>query len=107
MLVLRGDARRRLGLYHQRPSEDRFLLVESDPRNRITVLMGGRAAEGLVLAGNVSTGAADDLQRPIEIALEIVTRQGMAETVGQRTYASLPHSNHPFSRRREWNETIG
>jgi cell division protease FtsH len=49
--------------------------------------MGGRAAEQLVFDGDVSTGAADDLQRATEIALEMVTRFGMDEKVGQRTYA--------------------
>jgi cell division protease FtsH len=40
-----------------------------------------------VFDGDVSTGAADDLQRATEIALEMVTRFGMDEKVGQRTYA--------------------
>jgi|GEM_PF-4267025 ATP-dependent Zn protease len=61
----------------QRPTEDRFLLAESDLKNRVVVLMGGRAAEKLVFAGDVSTGAADDLQRATEIALEMVTRHGL------------------------------
>ncbi len=71
----------------QRPTEDRFLLNESDLRNRIAVLMGGRAAEELVFEGEVSTGAADDLQRATEIAFEMVTHYGMDKKVGQRTYA--------------------
>ena len=77
-----------LGYTIQRPTEDRFLLGASDLRNRIAVLMGGRAAEALVFDGEVSTGAADDLQRATEIAFEMVTRYGMDQTVGQRTYAS-------------------
>ena len=52
--------------------------------------MGGRAAEALVFDGEVSTGASDDLQRATEIATEMVTRYGMSETVGQRTYAPRP-----------------
>jgi len=76
-----------LGYTIQRPTEDRFLLNRSNLENRIAVLMGGRAAEQLVFDGDVSTGAADDLQRATEIALEMVTRHGMDETVGQRTYA--------------------
>jgi cell division protease FtsH len=76
-----------LGYTIQRPTEDRFLLAESDLRNRIAVLMGGRAAESLIFDKDVSTGAADDLQRATEIALEMVTRYGMNEKVGQRTYA--------------------
>ena len=76
-----------LGYTIQRPTEDRFLLNRSNLENRIAVLMGGRAAEQLVFDGDVSTGAADDLQRATEIALEMVTRYGMDEKVGQRTYA--------------------
>ncbi len=79
-----------LGYTMQRPTEDRFLLARSDLENRVAVLMGGRAAEQLIYEGNVSTGAADDLQRATEIALEMVTRHGMADGVGQRTYAPPP-----------------
>ena len=42
-----------LGYTIQRPTEDRFLLAESDLNNRVVVLMGGRAAEKLVFAGDV------------------------------------------------------
>jgi cell division protease FtsH len=84
-----------LGYTIQRPTEDRFLLAESDLQNRIAVLMGGRAAETLIFSGNVSTGAADDLQRATEIAIEMVTRHGMNEKVGQRTYALPPQAFLP------------
>jgi cell division protease FtsH len=79
-----------LGYTMQRPTEDRFLMVRHDLENRIAVLMGGRAAESLVFDGEVSTGAADDLQRATEIAMEMVTRYGMDATVGPRTYAPPP-----------------
>ena len=79
-----------LGYTIQRPTEDRFLLGQSNLENRIAVLMGGRAAEQLVFDGEVSTGAADDLQRATEVALEMVTRFGMDEKVGQRTYTAVP-----------------
>jgi len=77
-----------LGYTMQRPTEDRFLLARHDLENRISVLMGGRAAEALIFDGEVSTGASDDLQRATEIAIEMVTRYGMTETLGPRTYAS-------------------
>ena len=90
-----------LGYTMQRPTEDRFLLNESDLKNRIAVLMGGRAAEQLVFEGEISTGAADDLQRATEIAFEMVTHYGMDQKVGQRTYAQtrqqflgLPRAEH-------------
>jgi cell division protease FtsH len=49
-------------------------------------------AEALVFGGNVSTGAADDLQRATEVAQEMVTRYGMAEGLGNRAYASSRHA---------------
>lgn len=79
-----------LGYTIQRPTEDRFLLARSELRHRIAVLMGGRAAEVLLFEGDISTGAADDLQRATEIALEMVTLYGMAQIVGQRTYKAAP-----------------
>jgi len=79
-----------LGYTMQRPTEDRFLLTVTELKNRIAVLMGGRASERLIFDGNVSTGATDDLQRATEIAVEMVTKYGMDTTVGQRTYASKP-----------------
>jgi cell division protease FtsH len=79
-----------LGYTMQRPTEDRFVLARHDLANRIAVLMGGRASEALIFDGEVSTGAADDLQRATEIALQMVTRFGMDETVGQRTYSAAP-----------------
>jgi cell division protease FtsH len=79
-----------LGYTMQRPTEDRFVLTRHDLTNRIAVLMGGRASEALIFDGEVSTGAADDLQRATEIALQMVTRYGMDETVGQRTYSAPP-----------------
>jgi cell division protease FtsH len=79
-----------LGYTIQRPTEDRFLLARHDLENRIAVLMGGRAAEALIFDGEVSTGASDDLQRATEIATEMVTRYGMNETIGPRTYAPRP-----------------
>jgi len=76
-----------LGYTLQRPTEDRFLLARGDLEDRLAVLMGGRAAETVVYDDDVSTGAADDLQRATEVATEMVTRYGMAETLGQRTYS--------------------
>ncbi|MGA0603179.1 ATP-dependent zinc metalloprotease FtsH [Caulobacter sp. KR2-114] len=81
-----------LGYTIQRPTEDRFLLARSDLESRIAVLLGGRAAEALIYDGDVSTGAADDLQRATEIAVEMVTRHGMDATVGERVYAPHPQA---------------
>lgn len=75
-----------LGYTLQRPTEERYLMTAADLTNRIIVLMGGRAAE-LLRFGEISTGAADDLQRATEIAREMVTRYGMDPDLGNRVYA--------------------
>ncbi|WP_019015552.1 ATP-dependent zinc metalloprotease FtsH [Elioraea tepidiphila] len=74
-----------LGYTMQRPTEDRFLLTAAELKGRMAVLLGGRAAEDLVF-GEVSTGAQDDLMRATEIARGMVTRYGMAETLGEVAY---------------------
>ncbi|RUV55360.1 MULTISPECIES: ATP-dependent zinc metalloprotease FtsH [unclassified Mesorhizobium] len=71
-----------LGFTMQRPTEDRFLITVSELKDRMVVLMGGRAAEEIIF-GEVSTGAADDLAKVTDIARQCVTRFGMDPTVGQ------------------------
>jgi len=70
-----------LGYTLQRPTEDRFLITLQELKNRMVVLLAGRAAEQLVFA-EISTGAADDLGKATDIARQIVTRFGMSD-VGQ------------------------
>jgi len=74
-----------LGYTIQRPSEDRYLTSRSELRNRLAVLLGGRAAEALVV-GEVSTGAADDLVKATDIAHDMVARYGMSPALGQMVY---------------------
>lgn len=74
-----------LGYTIQRPTEDRFLMTETELRDKIAVLMGGRAAEKLVF-DHLSTGAADDLARATDIARSMVARYGMDATLGGVSY---------------------
>ncbi|MFZ5933760.1 cell division protein FtsH [Pseudomonas putida] len=71
-----------LGYTLQRPTDDRYLISTQMLRDRLVVLMAGRAAEHLVF-GQVSTGAADDLGRATDIARQLVTRFGMSPVLGQ------------------------
>ncbi|WP_085583207.1 MULTISPECIES: ATP-dependent zinc metalloprotease FtsH [unclassified Pseudomonas] len=71
-----------LGYTLQRPTDDRFLISAQMLRDRIAVLMAGRAAESLAF-GQVSTGAADDLGRATDIARQLITRFGMSAELGQ------------------------
>lgn len=88
-----------LGYTMQRPTDDRFLISRTDLANRMAVLMGGRAGEQLVF-GEVSTGAADDLDRTTEIARAMVTRFGMDGDFGQMVYEPKRQSflgDNPFT----------
>jgi cell division protease FtsH len=78
-IVPRGTAA--LGVTIQTPLQDRYLLTEAELLDRLTVIMGGRAAENVVF-GETSTGAADDLRRATELARRMVGQFGMAEGVG-------------------------
>ena len=78
------------------PTEDRFLMTIEELEHKMTVLLGGRAAEQLVF-GEISTGASDDLVKVTDIARSMVTRYGMDEKLGQAaletqrgTYLGVP-----------------
>jgi cell division protease FtsH len=70
-----------LGYTIQRPTEDRFLMTRQELLDKMTVLLGGRAAEWIVYR-HLSTGAADDLAKVTDIARAMVTRYGMSEKLG-------------------------
>jgi cell division protease FtsH len=70
-----------LGHTQQLPRQERYLYTKEELLDRITVLLGGRAAEEVVLRG-VSTGAQDDLQRASEMARSMVTELGMSDCLG-------------------------
>ena len=79
-IIPRGIAA--LGYTMQLPTEDRFLMTVSELKNRIAILLGGRAAEE-VIYGEVSTGAQDDLRKATDIAKSMVKAYGMSEKLGQ------------------------
>ena len=79
-IIPRGIAA--LGYTMQLPTEDRFLMTESELKNRIAILLGGRAAEE-VIYGEVSTGAQDDLRKATDIAKSMIKAYGMSEKLGQ------------------------
>lgn len=74
-----------LGYTMQRPTEDKFLITLQELKNRMVVLMAGRAAEELIFK-EISTGAADDITRVTDIARQIVTRFGMVKELGQAVF---------------------
>lgn len=66
-----------LGYTMQRPTEDRFLMTQSELESRIQVLLAGTLAEEMVYE-EISTGAQNDLERATEIARSMVTDFGMS-----------------------------
>jgi cell division protease FtsH len=89
-IIPRGMA---LGATQQTPGVDKHLLAQPELEARLRVLMGGYAAESLVL-GTISSGASDDLRKATEIAFEMVGHYGMSERVGPVFHEH--RTAHPF-----------
>ncbi|MBI4433818.1 ATP-dependent zinc metalloprotease FtsH [Candidatus Uhrbacteria bacterium] len=77
-IVPRGEA---LGITIQIPPEDRYLVTDRELLDGIAGLLGGRAAEELMIGGSISTGASDDLAEANSAARRYVTLYGMAPTL--------------------------
>jgi cell division protease FtsH len=74
-----------LGATLQLPTEERYLMTRAELRDRICVMLGGRAAEELTCE-DISTGAQNDLERATETSRQMVCRFGMSEALGPLTY---------------------
>jgi cell division protease FtsH len=81
-----------LGYTLKMPTEDRFLMTETEFREQIAMLLGGRAAEEIVF-GSVTNGASDDLRRATEIAERMVTAYGMSKALGPLAYEQGQQAN--------------
>ncbi len=77
-IIPRGRA---LGLTQHLPIEDRHTYSRSYILNLITMMMGGRAAEGLVL-NDITNGAGNDIKNSTELARRMVCEWGMSEKIG-------------------------
>jgi cell division protease FtsH len=79
-VISRGAA---LGYTISLPSEDRFLTTKSALMDQMAMTLGGRAAEELVF-NEVTTGAANDLEKVTSSAKHMIMRYGMSEKLGPR-----------------------
>ncbi|MDD3717677.1 MAG: ATP-dependent zinc metalloprotease FtsH [Actinomycetota bacterium] len=70
-----------LGMTTQLPEEDRYIMTLPELEDRLGVLLGGRAAEEIML-GQVSTGAQNDLEKATILTRKMVEDYGMSERVG-------------------------
>jgi cell division protease FtsH len=89
-IVPRGMAA--LGYTLQLPTEDRFLMSETELRGQIATLLGGRSAEEIIF-GSITTGAANDLQRATDLAERMVTTYGMSKVLGPLAYEKGQQNN--------------
>ncbi len=79
-IVSRGQA---LGYTISLPSEDRYLTTKGTLMDQMAMTLGGRAAEELVF-NEVTTGAANDIERITSTAKQMIMRFGMSEKLGPR-----------------------
>jgi cell division protease FtsH len=80
-IIPRGPA---LGYTLQLPLEDKYLSTKTEITNKLTVFLGGRAAEELTF-NELTTGAENDLHQATEIAHKMVCEYGMSDKVGPLT----------------------
>ena len=78
-IVSRGIAA--LGYTLNMPLEDRYLMTKEELRDTLAAILGGRAAEEIVF-GEISTGAANDLQQATQMAERMVKEFGMSQRIG-------------------------
>src|SRR5579862_1279329 len=97
-----------LGLTEQLPACDRRLYGERYLADALAVRLGGRAAE-LLVRGEASTGAADDLASATALATQMVREFGLSQAIGPVSYAgaqnwSLPGPAAPraYSEHTQW-----
>jgi len=89
-IIPRGMA---LGATQQLPEEDRHYYPKKYLMNRLTVLLGGRAAEKVVF-NDISTGAQNDLKEASALAEKMVAQWGMSEKIGPLSLGRA--EEHPF-----------
>lgn len=90
------------------PDEDRHLHTRSYLEKQLSFALGGHAAEEIVF-GEMSTGASDDIRKVTQIARSMVTRYGMSDRLGPRTFGhkeELIFLGREISEQRDYSEKI-
>ncbi|MBI4202514.1 MAG: cell division protein FtsH, partial [Chloroflexi bacterium] len=67
------------------PPEDRYLYTKSQFKATLATALGGRVAEEMIF-NEVTTGASNDLEMATRLARSMVTRYGMSDKLGPRTF---------------------
>jgi len=97
---------RSLGITQQLPIDEKHTYPKDYLLNNITIMMGGRAAEELVLE-RLTTGAANDIERSTEIARKMVCEWGMSDKIGPLACGQKEEQiflGREFARHRDYSE---
>jgi len=90
------------------PEEDRTLMGRKKLLGDMVGLLGGRAAEEIVFS-DITSGAANDLERVTKLARNMVTRLGMSDSLGPMTYGQkeeLIFLGREISEQRDYSEAV-
>ena len=90
------------------PKEDRHYATKSQMLDELSMLLGGRVAEALVLK-DISTGAQNDLERATSNVREMITRYGMSDELGSLTFGKRQDTiflGRDLSQERNYSEAI-
>jgi cell division protease FtsH len=104
-IISRGQA---LGYTISLPREDRYLTTKTSLMQQLAAILGGRAAEELVF-NEVTTGAANDLEKVTHIAKQMIMRFGMSEKLGPRVLGrnhDLPFLGREMAAEPDYSEEI-
>jgi cell division protease FtsH len=104
-IISRGQA---LGYTISLPTEDKFLTTRAELEDTLAMTLGGRAAEEIVFR-EITTGAANDLEKVTGTAKQMVMRFGMSEKLGPRTFGhdqSMPFLGREFSAEPDYSDEI-
>lgn len=77
-----------LGYVMHVPEEEKYLQTQAELHDRLVSLLGGRAAEEIVF-GNVTTGAANDIEQATNMVTNMITRFGMSKRFGLMGLATV------------------
>jgi cell division protease FtsH len=86
-VIPRGRA---LGYTLTLPEQDKFLATREELIDELAMLLGGRVAEELIV-GDITTGAANDIERATKVAKQMVTEYGMSDVLGPLTLGQKQH----------------
>jgi cell division protease FtsH len=104
-IISRGQA---LGYTISLPTEDKFLTTRAELADTLAMTLGGRAAEEIAFS-EITTGAANDLEKVTATAKQMVMRFGMSEKLGPRTFGhdqSMPFLGREFSSEPDYSDEI-